>query len=158
MKVLIAIDESDCSKQLISEVANRAWSSDTKFLVLNVVSMPVPEFWHDAFDKDIETLAQATHLTTWAVNELKKNLGPRVSVERSFAEGYVVESIIQVASDWCADLVMLGSHGRQGVSRLLLGSVAESVLMRVGCSVEIVKSRKLMQTCVPESRASALPR
>jgi nucleotide-binding universal stress UspA family protein len=119
LKVLIAIDGSDCSKNLISEVTSRSWLPTTKFLVLNVVAMPVVEFWQNNYEKDIDTLTKATALTVGAVNELKKKFGPQASVKRSFAQGNVAESIVQVARDWCADLIMLGSHGRAGIPRLL---------------------------------------
>jgi len=48
-------------------------------------------------------------------------------------------AIIETAADWPADLIVMGSHGRRGFDRLLLGSVAESVLRHAQCSVEIVR-------------------
>jgi nucleotide-binding universal stress UspA family protein len=49
--------------------------------------------------------------------------------------------IIDLAKSWTADLIVMGSHGRTGVSRLFLGSVAEDVLKDAPCSVEIVKGQ-----------------
>jgi len=49
-------------------------------------------------------------------------------------------AITNTASDWQADLVVIGSHGRDGVERLLLGSVAEGVARHAPCPVLIVRT------------------
>jgi nucleotide-binding universal stress UspA family protein len=48
-------------------------------------------------------------------------------------------AIVDAAREWHADLVVMGSHGRRGLDRLVLGSVAESVVRHSPCSVEIVR-------------------
>ncbi|MBM4127661.1 MAG: universal stress protein [Nitrospira sp.] len=53
--------------------------------------------------------------------------------------GNPVEAILEEASRWEADLVAVGTQGRRGLSRLLLGSVAEGVLRRAGCPVLVVR-------------------
>jgi nucleotide-binding universal stress UspA family protein len=60
------------------------------------------------------------------------------------AKSRVVEAetragILDVASEWHADLIILGSHGRKGLQRFMLGSVAESVARNAYCSVLIVR-------------------
>ena len=50
-------------------------------------------------------------------------------------------AIVEAATVWPADLIVIGSHGRTGLDRFLLGSVAESVMRHAPCSVEIVKER-----------------
>lgn len=49
--------------------------------------------------------------------------------------------ILRVAEEWNADLIILGSHGRTGVSRWLLGSVAEHVVRHASCSVEVARHK-----------------
>ena len=51
------------------------------------------------------------------------------------------EAIVQLASDVDADLVVIGTHGRRGVSRLLMGSVAESVVRTAPCPVLVARPR-----------------
>ena len=47
--------------------------------------------------------------------------------------------IIDTAAEWHADLIVLGSHGRTGLDRFLLGSLPDSVLRHAHCSVELVR-------------------
>jgi nucleotide-binding universal stress UspA family protein len=61
------------------------------------------------------------------------------NVMSTLEEGDPKSTIIDVASEWNADLIVLGSHGRKGLDRYLMGSVAESVARHANCSVEIVR-------------------
>jgi nucleotide-binding universal stress UspA family protein len=61
-------------------------------------------------------------------------------VETAVEVGDIREKIIDCASDWDADLIVVGSHGRSGIPRFLLGSVAEFVARHAKCSVEIVRA------------------
>jgi nucleotide-binding universal stress UspA family protein len=55
--------------------------------------------------------------------------------------GEARQQIIDYATEWPADLIVLGSHGRRGLNRFLLGSVSEGVVRHAPCSVEIVRGR-----------------
>jgi nucleotide-binding universal stress UspA family protein len=50
--------------------------------------------------------------------------------------------ILDEATDWGADLIVLGSHGYHGIDRLMLGSVSESVAMHARCSVEVIRKSR----------------
>jgi len=50
------------------------------------------------------------------------------------------EVILKEASDWGADWIIVGSHGRQGTERFLMGSVSEAVAAEAACSVEVVRA------------------
>jgi nucleotide-binding universal stress UspA family protein len=55
-------------------------------------------------------------------------------------EGYPKEAILAEAERWGADLIVVGSHGYRGLTRLWLGSVSQAVASHAGCSVEIVRA------------------
>ena len=59
------------------------------------------------------------------------------------------EQIVRVASDICADLVVVGTHGRSGVSRLVLGSQAEEVVRKASCPVLVVRDVSYEKHDVP---------
>lgn len=66
--------------------------------------------------------------------------GPEVLVEHRLREGDAAAEILQVADEVGADLIVLGTHGRTGLGRVLMGSVAEAVLRRARCPVLTLKS------------------
>ncbi len=64
------------------------------------------------------------------------------------ASGDPAHVIVEMASDLLADMVIVGTHGRKGVQRLVMGSVAESVVRNAGCQVLVVRL-KLHHELVP---------
>jgi len=73
-----------------------------------------------------------------ALEELLAGAGPgdgSVPCRRRVVEGDPADVILRVADEEKADLIVMGTHGRTGLTRLLMGSVAESVLRRADCPV-----------------------
>jgi nucleotide-binding universal stress UspA family protein len=65
-----------------------------------------------------------------------------IPVSHVFLEGDAAGEIVRYAADAAVDLIVLGTHGRTGVERLLMGSVAEKVMRDAPCSVLVVKLPK----------------
>jgi nucleotide-binding universal stress UspA family protein len=65
---------------------------------------------------------------------------PGVRMETWLKEGDVAEEILRTADDDLCDLIVIGTHGRTGLDRMLMGSVAEEVLRRARCPVLAVKA------------------
>jgi nucleotide-binding universal stress UspA family protein len=65
---------------------------------------------------------------------------PGVQVEYRLEEGFAATEIVRLASELPSDLIVIGTHGRTGFGRLLLGSVAEQVLRKATCPVLSVKA------------------
>ena len=66
---------------------------------------------------------------------------PGLSVETAVTEGDPRTAIVHAADEWGADLIIVGSHGRTGLKRLVMGSVAQGVVGDAHCSVEVVRRR-----------------
>lgn len=81
-------------------------------------------------------LTQAKALVDEAAQRLRV---ARLNVTTAVEEGDPKSKIIDHAAQWHADLIVLGSHGRRGIDRFLLGSVSEAVSRHATCSVEIVR-------------------
>ena len=69
-------------------------------------------------------------------------VGPAITLEKIFAEGQAADCIISTAESVKADLIVMGTHGRTGIGRLLLGSVAEQTLRKAPCPVLTVRVDK----------------
>ncbi len=146
MKLLLAIDNSEYSVEAIKEVAKRPWPPKAIVRVISVVE-PVPppaaELWYDATGSlervQQEMTKRATELTQKTSESLKRK---GLKIESAVREGDARSVIVDEARKWSADLIVLGSHGYTGIKRLLLGSVASSVVSHAPCSVEIVRRKQ----------------
>jgi nucleotide-binding universal stress UspA family protein len=65
---------------------------------------------------------------------------PNLRVERRMIDGAAATEILEVAREVACDLIVLGTHGRTGLRRLLMGSVAEQVVRKAPCPVMTVKT------------------
>jgi nucleotide-binding universal stress UspA family protein len=64
-------------------------------------------------------------------------------MEYKLAKGDPASPIIKVAEEMACDLIVLGTHGRTGLGRVLMGSVAEHVMRSAPCPVLVVKGKQL---------------
>ncbi len=145
MRVLIAVDESAHSEAALKAVLDRPWVAGTQFKVVSVVEPFHPEYagWHTSYvplalDAQRELVESTGRLIEKATTRLGAKFGED-QVTGAVLEGYIKDRIIEVARDWPADLIVIGSHGRRGFTRFLLGSVSEAVVCHAPCSVEVVK-------------------
>ena len=146
MKILLAIDSSEYSAAAIKEVAKRPWPLKTIVRVISVVEPfppPAAELWYDA-SGNLERVQQelrkrAAKLTEKTSESLKRK---GLKIETAVREGDARSVIVDEARNWSADLIVLGSHGYTGIKRLLLGSVASSVVSHAPRSVEIVRRKQ----------------
>ena len=65
---------------------------------------------------------------------------PKVRVEHRLVEGETATEILRLGQEMKCDLIVLGTHGRTGLGRLLMGSVAERVVRKARCPVLTVKT------------------
>ena len=69
-----------------------------------------------------------------------------LKAEGAVLTGKAKEAILEEAQKWAADLILVGSHGRRGFRRFLLGSVSEAVAMNAPCSVVVVRAPRKTET------------
>jgi nucleotide-binding universal stress UspA family protein len=80
---------------------------------------------------------------------------PAVRIERMYRDGPAPGVILDVAAESNADLIVMGTHGRTGIGRLVLGSVAEEILRKAPCPVLTVKAAAPAKATKPASKATA---
>lgn len=71
---------------------------------------------------------------------------PEVRMEHRLVQGYAIEEILRAATETKCDLIMMGTHGRSRVGRLLMGSVAEQIVRRAPCPVLTVKMPQRLES------------
>jgi len=148
MKLLVAIDDSPCSALALDSVAQRPWPDNAQFQIIMVVEPITYDYEYALSAKLTSAIAEANNefreycqeLVEKKASQFKKSTGCK-DITGKITIGPVTDSIIEEAKTWNADLIVLGSHGRKGIQKLVLGSVAESVASRSPCSVEIIKQK-----------------
>lgn len=140
MKILLGVDDSKFSEAALGMIITQIRPQDAEVRVLHVVqpiAFSAPPQMAAGYAPEIETqMKQAREMVERAAKTLR---AAGFKADAAVEKGDVRLKIIDVAAEWNADLIMLGSHGRTGIPRLLLGSVAEFVARNATCSVEIVR-------------------
>ncbi len=143
MKILLAVDDSKFSDAAIQAVIARAHSKDTEVRVLHVVEPPSLLVGREmggydpALDAVWEGETKQAQALVEKTAEMLRSHGMKIST--AVAKGDPKSLIIEVSEEWHADLIVLGSHGRNALDRFLMGSVSEAVARHAHCSVEIVR-------------------
>ncbi|HEX6810381.1 MAG TPA: universal stress protein [Planctomycetota bacterium] len=141
-KILVPTDFSPCAAAALDYAAELASKLDAEILLVHVqpslanyvsfpTAVPLPADWVSS----MHTQAQA---------ELAKEAArvKRVKIGTELREGNIHESVLAAATAFAADLIVIGTHGRRGVSHVLLGSVAERVVRHSTVPVLTVRTQK----------------
>jgi len=125
-------------------VATVPWQSGTEARVISCPELPIlmGEFPYYS-PEQIEELSKsgevhAKESVTKASAVLAKT-ALKVCTEVTEPKESPARAILEMADEWKADLIVMGSHGRRGLNRIVLGSVSESVALHARCSVEVVR-------------------
>ena len=144
MKLLLAVDESPFSQEAVQSVIDQFRPKDTQVQVVNVVE-PIEAYF------SAEWFPHFTPYTEKVEQEREKQAGALVQdvcaklTKAGFRNSKIVlrgdarAAILDRASEWKPDLIVVGSHGLKGLNRLLMGSVSDAVVRHAPCSVQIVR-------------------
>jgi nucleotide-binding universal stress UspA family protein len=134
--ILHPTDFSAASHYALELAFSLARDHGARVILLNVVE---PPFYGG---EPLMPIATLPDLRTEAENWFETLPKPKGNIETKqvIAEGDPVSQILRVAAEEHADFIVLGTHGRTGLSRLLMGSVAENVIRNAMCPVVAVKS------------------
>ena len=140
--ILVATDGSKYSAAAASEAIGLAKQNNSALTVISVVpselATPVDiDFTVNQREFIAEKEMQEAEKNAKAVKEAAEKEG--VFVKAFVMSGKPAEAIIETAKEKRADLIVLGSHGRAGLEKLLMGSVTERVIVLAACPVMVVK-------------------
>jgi nucleotide-binding universal stress UspA family protein len=123
--ILIPVDNSAFSDAAVKWLANFSWAQNTQFVVAAAVEQ----------DTDFEEVNQTLNKRA---ADLSANLRTN-KVTTVTAPGEPGQAIIDLARECNADLIVMGSHGRTGLKKVILGSVSQAVSQVAPCAVAIVR-------------------
>ncbi len=136
-RILIALDDSAIAAHAAEVGTELAMSLKAQAALVYVVE-PAPALQTDSGIPAAEwlaTLKREGHAFL-ATAAQRTGVPPAWQFLR---EGKPADQILAAAREWDADVIVIGTHGRSGVSRLVLGSTAESVVRHASCPVLVIK-------------------
>jgi len=134
-KILFPTDFSSASQEALKWATSLARDSGASITIVHVEEPPMAYGGGELYVGDDEGHRE----------ELKKSLvqvvptDPSIQFEHKLLIGDPATAIVQTAADEGADFIVIGTHGRTGLTRLLMGSVAEAVVRRAQCPVLTIK-------------------
>ena len=123
-RVLLAIDGAETSAAAVEAVSRRPWPEGSEFRIVTV-----EEPW----------VIRSTNVLSNVNSAAQFIASAGLKATTAVLSGNPKEVILEEAKKWNADLIVVGSHGRRGFKRFLLGSVSEAVAMNAHCSVVVVR-------------------
>ncbi len=129
-KIMVAVDGSEAANKALSEAENIAKTYDAALCIVHSIGSD-----SDAEKKiGAEILEQAkSSVSTLSVETRLLN------AEVEYGLNGVTEAIASAATDWAADLLVVGTANRRGLERFFLGSVAEQLVTKVSSSILLVR-------------------
>lgn len=146
-RILVPIDFGDCSRSAVEHALYLAQSFNATIELLHVVWDPPPYVGFESVMVQVprsSSLAFSEYTRAAAARELERFLEHFTPAERQgmttrFAHGEASNTVLSVAEDEHFDLIVMGTHGRTGLSHMLMGSVAEKVVRRAPCPVLTIR-------------------
>jgi nucleotide-binding universal stress UspA family protein len=136
-RILLATDGSEASIAASQAIAKMSWPEDTEVRVISVVNPMVysleelgvtgnqsTDYAHRAIEKAVQVLSDAP-----------------VRISGEIIAGNPARQITARGKDWGADLIVLGTNERRGLSRWLFGSTSAAVAKRAHCSVRVIREK-----------------
>jgi nucleotide-binding universal stress UspA family protein len=142
MRTLLAVDDSEYSEAATQAVMRQMLPEGAEVCVFHVVA-PLILIPYGYMGK-VETLEAAQQEKLKEGKELVERTAQQLrsagfQAHAVTEEGEPKSAILDKAAQWAADVIFMGSHGRKGMDRFLIGSTSEAVLRHAHCSVEIVR-------------------
>jgi nucleotide-binding universal stress UspA family protein len=148
--ILLPTDFSDCGNYALTYAASLARTFKASIICLNVIEPIVPAVGYSGMTEPLPIADITEQLENSAERELPKlaecDECAGLEVEELVVHGEAAAEIVRVAKDREVDLIVISSHGRTGLGRILFGSTAEAVVRHAPCPVLVVKPPHHMET------------
>jgi nucleotide-binding universal stress UspA family protein len=168
IKVLIAYDGSDNARAALAELQRTGLPREVEAVVISAAHVDLPsvpsyEFsamsvnerlsillrartqaFYNVVMKERERALLAVNDTLQLAHQAGEQIKAKFPAWEVRAEAYAdspASAVIKKANDWGADLIIVGTHGRSALCRLILGSVSQKVVNEAGCSVRVSRSQ-----------------
>jgi nucleotide-binding universal stress UspA family protein len=143
MKILVPIEDEKFGQSIADFISEHEWPEGSEIRIIHVLEPLVKPPLSGYQMEYVQSVNEERHraakslLLTFGTQLAAKF--PRIAIKEELIDGYPKEVILDLAKNWSADMIVMGSHGRRAIGRFFLGSVAMLVLSAAPCSLMIVK-------------------
>lgn len=134
-EMLVPVDFTECTEKALAYAVPFARQFGATIILLHVIE---PAFV-PASEMGLVVEVDTSHETRRELERLRTRVASQVRCQTLVRRGSAEQEIIAVAKELACDLIILSTHGRSGLDRLLMGSTAERVVRRAGCPIFIVR-------------------
>lgn len=144
MRVLIAIDESDCTEDILNFLRKQTWLDKAEFVILHVVQPLLVGSYMSVLPSPIlaelvkEARTRGRSLVEGFAQKLRETRS-EANVREMLREGFIADEITYYSKEWQADLIVIGSHSKPAIEKQILGSICLKVSCTAPCPVLIVR-------------------
>lgn len=141
-RIMVAIDGSATAELGLKEAIRLARDQKAQLAIIHVIDVVIAYGagqWVGGYVEDTRKFSQQV---VAQARKLAQDAGiePEIQTPEIVTSGYhVADTVAQLAREWKADLLVVGTHGRRGVSRMLIGSVAERIVRVAPCPLLLVR-------------------
>lgn len=135
--ILHPTDFSDASAHALKMASMLAKDYSARLILLHAIEPPI---YYGELGVAFSAPDNERDVIHDRVNMIAGSLAP-ATVESLVLDGVAAPEILRIATERHADLIVIGSHGRKGLGRVLMGSVAEEVARKAPCPVLIVRQK-----------------
>lgn len=148
--ILLPTDFSECGNYALSYAASLARKFDASIICVHVIEPMVPTVGYSGVTEPLPLADITDQLEDSAERELPKisecEACEGLDIEEVIVHGEAATEIARVAEERNVDLIIISSHGRTGLGRILFGSTAEAVVRHSSCPVLVVKPPKEIES------------
>jgi len=145
-KILVPIDGSPTSKRGLTEAMRLAKHPKSRLRLIHVVGLfiPTPKLAGRPYCGDVQKFLRETgsRILKQTLARVRKRGFAADALMFEIVTGSVASEIVKQAKKWRADIIVIGTHGRRGVLRLVMGSDAEEVVRTSPVPVLLVRPKR----------------
>lgn len=150
-RIMVAVDGSNTSQRGLSEAINLAKDQHAVLAIVHVVDLVIARSGGQFLNVFVESTRSISQEVVEQARKTAHDAGiePEIRTPEIVTGGYhVSETIAEFAREWHADLLVVGTHGRRGITKMLMGSVADGIVRLAPCPLLLIR-------CSPGSRGMA---
>jgi nucleotide-binding universal stress UspA family protein len=136
-RIVVAVDGSPCAQGAVAAATRLCEATGGRLLLLHAID-PLAGTWTDLPVDPPDRMSERREAGAKLLATVKQSISPELRCDVQLIDGDPAEAIVAAARRWGADLIAVGTHGRNRFTRFLVGSTADEIVRLAACPVIVV--------------------